>query len=206
MNKIKTLFVMALLAVAGNAMADKFTASDVKIEPGQQGEVMVGIENAAEIYAFTFYLNLPEGISLVKDEDEEAYGVFVKGRTAKSGTFVFTKVDGDWMINYFNADIDPETGAVPIKKNSGDVVKLFIKAADTFQGSAKATIYGAQTVDKTTFPTDAGGTTFTISSTSTGIETIKAENNDAPIFTIGGQRVNKAGKGIYVQDGRKVIK
>ena len=43
-------------------------------------------------------------------------------------------------------------------------------------------------------------------STPTGIENINAETtNDAPIFNIAGQRVEKAVKGIYIQNGKKFI-
>ncbi len=43
-------------------------------------------------------------------------------------------------------------------------------------------------------------------STSSGIENISAEiANDAPIFNIAGQRVEKAVKGIYIQNGKKFI-
>ena len=43
-------------------------------------------------------------------------------------------------------------------------------------------------------------------STSSGIENINAEiANDAPIFNIAGQRVEKAVKGIYIQNGKKFI-
>ena len=43
-------------------------------------------------------------------------------------------------------------------------------------------------------------------STPTGIENINAEiANDAPIFNIAGQRVEKAVKGIYIQNGKKFI-
>lgn len=206
MKKIKTLFMGALLLVTGNAMADKFTASEITIEPGQQGEILVGIENAATIYAFQFDLTLPSGISLVKDEDEEAYGVFVKGRTAKNGTFTFKKVDTAWQIVYFNAALDEETGEpVPIKKNSGDVVKLFIKAAANY-GGGEAIISGAKTTDQTTIPVAAEGVTFKInSSVPNGIKNINAAENNAPVYTMGGQRVTNPKKGLYVKDGHKVV-
>ena len=43
-------------------------------------------------------------------------------------------------------------------------------------------------------------------STSSGIENINAEiTDDAPIFNIAGQRVEKAVKGIYIQNGKKFI-
>jgi hypothetical protein len=43
-------------------------------------------------------------------------------------------------------------------------------------------------------------------STSSSIENINAEiANDAPIFNIAGQRVEKAVKGIYIQNGKKFI-
>lgn len=208
MKKIRTFLMSVLLLAAGNAMADKLTVSDITIEPGQQGEFYVALENATDMYAFQFNLTLPEGISLVKDEDEEAYGVYVKGRTAKAGTFTFTKQDnGSWLIVYFNAAIDEETKEpVPIKGNSGNVMKVFVKAASTFTGTATATLSDAKITDKTTIPQQVENVTFNITSTvADGIKSIEAAGEDAPVYTLGGQRVEQPKKGIYVKDGRKVV-
>ena len=203
MNKIKTLFVMALLAVAGNVMADGFTAADVTIEPGKTATIELNLENSNDVYCFTVYLKLPEGISLYYDDDEESYGGYKKGyRTAKNGTFDF-KAQGDntWMINYFNTDFDKV-----ITPGTGIVMNVFISASSDYQGGTGELI-GCQTVDASTIPVNVNGGTFQInSSTTTGISSLSTEKNDAPIFTIGGQRVNKAGKGIFVQGGRKFIK
>lgn len=202
MNKIKTLFVMALLAVAGNAMADGFSAEDVSIEPGKTATIELNLTNSSDVNCFTVYLKLPEGVSLYFDEDEESYGGYQKGyRTAKSGTFDFKAQDNNtWMINYFNTDVTKVIAA-----GSGTVMNVFISADADFQGGT-AELIGCQTVDETTFPVDVDGGTFKINSTTTGISSLSAEKNDAPIYTVGGQRVKKAGKGIFVQGGRKVIK
>lgn len=47
---------------------------------------------------------------------------------------------------------------------------------------------------------------ITLESTSSGIENISADTtNDGPIYNVAGQRVEKAVKGIYIQNGKKFI-
>ena len=206
MKKIKTLFIGALLLVAGNAMADKFSVEDVNVEPGSQTEVLVSIENASTIYSFQLDLTLPNGVSLVKDEAGEDYGEYIKARTAKSGTFTFNQYGNTWQIVYFCAKFDDNGMPIAIKGNSGPVMKLFIKPAVSFVGSGEATITNAKTTDETTIPRAAEGCTFKIiSSIADGINGVSADSNDAPVYTLGGQRVESPKKGIYVKDGRKVV-
>ena len=55
-----------------------------------------------------------------------------------------------------------------------------------------------------TFPTeyeDAAGLTV---GAGTGIIGINADDTNAPIYNVAGQRVSKAQKGIFIQNGKKV--
>ena len=49
---------------------------------------------------------------------------------------------------------------------------------------------------------------FEVVSDQSGIETIgvvESSTSDAPVYNLNGQRVNKAGKGIYIKNGKKVL-
>lgn len=47
---------------------------------------------------------------------------------------------------------------------------------------------------------------FRIAGTATAVESVKAAQADGRIFNLAGQRVNKAQKGIYVVNGKKIVK
>ncbi len=53
---------------------------------------------------------------------------------------------------------------------------------------------------------DASVKAFRIAGTATAVESVKAAQADGRIFNLAGQRVNKAQKGIYVVNGKKVVK
>lgn len=52
----------------------------------------------------------------------------------------------------------------------------------------------------------AGGREFICFGEATAIEAAKAEQADGAIYSLGGQRVKKAGKGVFIVGGKKVIK
>ena len=72
MKKLRNFLLCVLLAVAGNALADELRVQPVNFSPGEQTEVAVELENKECEYIMTeFFLQLPEGISIAKDEDGE---------------------------------------------------------------------------------------------------------------------------------------
>ena len=212
MKKIKTLFMGALLLVAGNAMADKFTGGDINVTPGSsEQEININLENAADVFAFQFDLTLPNGIIIPYDEvgDTKAYWVdptdresFGSGRSAYKGTINVTALSeaNTYQFVYFCI---PKTA---IKDNSGSVANVYVNVADNYTGEGTATIKNAKTTDTDANVTVAEGATFKIiSSVADGIKNIKAAANDEPVFTLGGQRVTNPKKGLYVKGGQKVV-
>ena len=73
MKKNFTLLMAMLFAVASSAFADdKLYFADFEIEPGEELDVEVLLDNPyAEYRDLQFDLYLPEGITVVQDEDEE---------------------------------------------------------------------------------------------------------------------------------------
>ena len=68
---IRTLILtMAWLAVAGHALADELRVSDFTIRPGETKTISVELNNPEKTYiALEFYMTLPEGISIVSDDE-----------------------------------------------------------------------------------------------------------------------------------------
>ena len=109
-------------------------------------------------------------------------------------TFSDAEFDGNW--DDFNAnhryalgagDVDATIGeTLPLVKVNGT---LAIKTAGTYNISVAKNL-----------------STVTITSTGTGINSIAADKmKNATIYTVSGQRVEKAQKGLYIIDGKKVV-
>ena len=69
-----TIMSVLLTMVCGIALAEnKMTAEDVTIKAGETAELTISIENDMDVAAFDFRLYLPNGISVVWDEELEDY-------------------------------------------------------------------------------------------------------------------------------------
>ena len=80
-------------------------------------------------------------------------------------------------------------------QNNG-TVGLYLVAADVVIPAGKAYLQDAQATGGVK-AFDFGG--------ETAIQNVEATNLNAPIYNVAGQRVNKAVKGLYIQNGRKFI-
>ena len=69
MRKFSFILMMALLTIVGSASADELVVPDFTIAPGQTKVVSVELNNTeSEYIAFEFYMQLPNGVSIVKDD------------------------------------------------------------------------------------------------------------------------------------------
>ena len=73
MKMLRVLFIIALLAFAGNGFsADELHVADLKIAPGETKTILVELNNPDDTYIMLdFWMQLPEGISIGKDEEGE---------------------------------------------------------------------------------------------------------------------------------------
>jgi len=208
MNKIKTLFVALAALASTTAFAQTVvpSPSTVVIEPGGTADVTFAVENDTETKAalVEFFLYLPEGITVAYDLDEEDY-IYEKVSTmlVKSHSVTVSKrADGSFYVLVKN-----ESGK-EFKGTSGDYLTLTLAADASFSGSAEATMTDIHLVklDASKFQSSTENK-FTIGDPSTvGIRGIYAEGEDAPLYNTAGQRVQKAHKGLYIQNGKKVVK
>ena len=69
MRKTTFILMMALLTIVGSASADEFVVPDFTIAPGETKIISVELNNTeSEYIAFEFYMQLPDGVSIVKDD------------------------------------------------------------------------------------------------------------------------------------------
>ena len=73
-NMLKGLSALALLLVSGAASAQtmKFSADKVFITPGEKATVSLKLENDVDVKSFSGTITLPEGLSFVIDNVDDA--------------------------------------------------------------------------------------------------------------------------------------
>ena len=126
-NMLKGLSALALLLVSGAASAQtmKFSADKVFITPGETATVSLKLENDVDVKSFSGTITLPEGLSFVIDNVDDAgiadYVCEVGERYADA-EYVFSGRDGQ-TGNFLVAGTAPSQG-------EGDVVFSFDVQAD----------------------------------------------------------------------------
>ena len=174
-----------------------------EIEAGEETDILVNLSNAGtEITAVEFDLFLPEGLEVVSDE----YGYYLspgsrtpnkRNQHAVSGALLSS--GAIHVICYHNSQL-AFTG------EDGDVVAITIKAADDLEpGNYTIDLRNIELVN----PADpTNGILISDSNTVvTDIENIEAEEEGTTvIYDLSGRRVNSLVKGIYIVNGKKVVK
>ena len=179
------------------------TFSNVSIEAGKTADLKVTFESNVTIAGWQMFLYLPEGIEIVYDDDEEEYAITLSElHKKKHACAVQTTKDGAKMLV-----MTAGTETVEMKANSGDLCTITLKAADTFSGSATVDVKKIRISDKAAKSYSQDDTSFTItaSGSADGISSISAADNNAPVYNLAGQKVNNAQKGVYIQNGKKVV-
>jgi hypothetical protein len=155
------------------------------------------IQGADEIIGFQCKIDLPQGLSVTLDEDEEPNATAVAGtvKSSKANVIVNYSVTSGTLLVYNDKNS-------PYKADATAVVELELKADATFES-------GIITIDDITF-SKAGNVKETASATKTrvnpaiGIADMKAATS-SDIYTISGTRVRTMTRGLYIVNGKKVV-
>lgn len=215
MKKTKAILAAMLLFGGMVAQADNvMTAEDVIIQPGQDAQLRISLENDIEVAYFGFNLYLPEGISFLYDDDEEDYVYEYSDRvpTTSKGKprfkAEFTNAADGSLLCAFNSG----TGGYILNGDRGEVISLTLHAESNIDeiiyegklgGGANVCISNADGTQSVVLPE----VPFSIIvGQAVGIRNVNASGTDAPVYNLGGQRVESPAKGIYVKNGQKVVK
>lgn len=196
-----TMFAM-LCGVAAMAENKVFANSIENAAPGstQKLEIQFETEESVVLKSFGFRLEMPEGFKAKAKsnitlgrlseecEEEEYFGVEVINAADGNKMYaayltnneVFQGNSGVIMTIPFTIDAAVAEGVYNIKLYRGD---LGITNTDNYEA---------------VIPVGVGKPT--------GITTATADDANAPIYNVAGQIVSKAQKGIYIQNGKKVLK
>lgn len=138
MKTLRNIFTWVLLAIAGNALAAELTVADFSIMPGQQQEVAVAFNNADyECIMLDFWMSLPEGVTIAKDEDGELMYEESSTRFRKSHSMEVAEKEGNtYHILIFS------TKNETLKGTSGTLFTLTLEAAaNAPQGQQQGRFY-----------------------------------------------------------------
>ena len=178
----------------GQSGTDKLYIEDFEIEPGEEKEVNILLNNPdAEYRDLQFDLYLPEGITVVQDEDEE-FMVDKGDRCTKKHTIGFSYTDGHYVCMLYSTAKNPLTG------NSGDILTITLKADGNVAPGAKTGSFRNVSLSKT----DATGPTYdefffdiTVKGAD-GIEDVIADDREYQIYTLDGKAVNVLQRGVNI--------
>lgn len=191
----KIFLMMAAFVVSMAASAQNF-----KMTPSINGNaISMSITNDVEFTTYGFKLYLPEGVTLgtVWDEDaEEDVPAVIKNPNRCKGKHIVDcrkTNDGGWSVNIYGASF---------KLTEGEVCS--VQLVGEMKGIAKITFINYGDADAKAYFQDD----MELDLSGTGIEGIEAaaENENAPMYNLAGQRVSRVQKGIFIQNGKKVLK
>ena len=159
-------------------------------------EVTLTTDDVTAISGIQFNFALPEGVSIADDGEDYEFPIAAKKHNtgimdATDGYMVY--LGGDRSLNYK----DPTKNAV---------VKIGLVADAGCDGNYTINFVKAVMSDKSdpvqSFEVPDFSAKLIVSGT--GINSINAANSKAPVYNLAGQRVSKAQKGVYIQNGKKV--
>ena len=200
----KFYMTMAAMLCGVAAMAQNALYSeDIKVDAGEESaEIEIFMMNEVDVTACSFRLYFPDGVYMPYDgEDYEDEVSIDKTRAKKHQAIMQKSEDGGDMISIYHSK-----NAV-ISGNDGLLVTVpFVISPNVQEGTytIRVTNCSMATPDKVSLeiPTEFD-VTLQIGE-GTGINGINANDSKAPIYNVAGQRVSKAQKGVFIQNGKKV--
>jgi hypothetical protein len=221
MKKFYMTMVAMLCGVAAMAQeADGLYVDNVKVDKGvTEAVASICLKNSIPVSSISFRIELPEGVTIPLTS---------KGKFKDGTSFEFGERAEDWGTDYQLAGTTPQIAVFAteaMEDNDGEVIALNLAISEEVAANdAEFTVnltnigYAAPKNDPNTDAAYNDGRSYVVSGEMTQTETsftltigegtgiigINADESNAPIYNVAGQRVNKAQKGVYIQNGKKV--
>lgn len=208
MKKFYMTMVAMLCGAAAWAQTVTITADDVSVVPdGKTVAYVMFYLNESEnglVTAAQAAFKLPDGVSVYKyyDEDEEEWAFEFESPVSKKGHNPGITQGSDNPQGYnFTAASTSST----FKTGETVLAKISIIAAEgTTEGEYDVPVTPAFGLNGVSvYPQDPFTFKLTVGE-GTAISSISADEANAPMYNLAGQRVSKAQNGIFVQKGKKV--
>ena len=210
MKLLKTcLIALAVLPLSAIAQSQtKLTVDDFTIKAGETKTLTVNLENPdMTVTLVQFDLELPEGLSIPKDEDDE-YLIEMTSRASKKHTLDYNSKNGRVLLS--------SSSNKTLSGTSGPIITIDLTAAATFE-TGTITLKNIEIVspDNTAAnPVFSKPDNVVINIDTSGIAGVTMSNEyQGSIYTLQGVKVGENAssfdsleKGIYILNGKKIVK
>lgn len=203
------LIALAVLPLTAAAQSQtKLTVDDFTINANETQTLTVNLENPdMTVTLVQFDLELPEGLSIPKDEDEE-YLIDMTSRASKKHTLDYNDKNGRVLLS--------SSSNKTLSGQSGAIITIDITAAATFE-TGTITLKNIEIVspDNTAAnPVFSKPDDVVITIETSGITGVTMSNEyQGSIYTLQGVKVGENAssfdsleKGIYILNGKKIVK
>lgn len=214
MKKFYMTMVAMLCGVAAMAQNSLTVPEKIEVQQGGDAEITIGATTEGYIAALAFRIGLPAGCTLKShyelifdEEKEEEVETLVFDNTISeargqghTATIQATSEEGFMQVAVTSMPVKV------LKGKEGDVVTLYFQCPDDAE-TGDYTIIIKEVAGSTTKGVSVpfGDVTVPLTVTpGTGINSINADDVNAPIYNVAGQRVSKAQKGVFIQNGKKI--
>lgn len=136
MRQLRITIILVLLALARSTYAtDELTVGNIMLAQGETATLSVELTNETTMIAFEFWMQLPEGITIVKDEEGDYAVTKNSTRLGKHDLEVALDADGRY---HFLCYANPQRN---IKNNEGELLSIELQCGDNVEnGSYQAVI------------------------------------------------------------------
>ena len=232
MKKFYMTLVAMLCGAAAMAQENILYVEDgFEIEQGATKALPISLKNAEPVVSFAFKWNgVPEGFTVPKTPADKAKVSVNEARADKEKLEIaneYTEEDGATMADWY-AKVEvskSQISVAPTVSGYRDDADEWVPCA--FLGNDGVVAFVEITVDESvaegeyTLPVKSisiGNGAFKTASIAssktaefkvtvikpTGIIKVNADDPNAPVYNVAGQRVSKAQKGIFIQNGKKI--
>ena len=203
----KFYMTMAAMLCGVAAMAQDATGAgnylyveDITEDPGTTAvEMAVGMNNSDEtVTAVSFKIGLPEGVTLTLNKKGKPQATVDDDRK-EDHQAAFTDIpnSADKMLSVYSLNVEP------FYENTGTIVTVPLTVAADGEYTVRLYDISIANTAKESIASESE-LEFKIIVGDTGINGINAQDSNAPIYNVAGQRVSKAQKGVFIQNGKKV--
>lgn len=198
----KIFLMMAAFVATMTAMAQKAT-----MEAGfdlDTKTISVYVTNDFDVTSFSFKFALPEGAKVAvaydEDEDDDIQQIFRGADRLKGSKWTFDvrpAANDRTMVTAWGSTLKGNSGVIATIQLEGEL-KGLVEFSD-------AQVAGKDADGNATGQMNLPNFSLDIATAIEGIEAA-AENENAPMYNLAGQRVSRVQKGIFIQNGKKVLK
>ena len=202
-SKLRYSLLLATLACSSAQAQDSFYFTDAVIMPGETTSIELCMKNTAtDLTCLEAEIQLPEGLTMVCDEEGEPVVTLYRNRTANHE--ILTNVLDNGNLKFLISSIDGNV----VSGKEGPLLSFCVQATETAPiGECTVETVGESLLvnSKAQAYYSVGVTgNVLITDDATGLTPILSQGK-GEIYNLAGQRVNKAKSGIFIRNGKKEL-